>query len=143
MPIRKRCRECGKVLIGGVKRNALCTKCEDRIYASNRKLKAHQYNYQWRKVSLKFRAAYPLCAMCLIKDGVAHPAELADHIIPLSDDMKGYPYADPNCFEALSPLCRKHHAQKTIEVDREYFKGNYEPLKEFKVIVEKAKEQMT
>jgi indole-3-glycerol phosphate synthase len=56
--------------------------------------------------------------------------------------MKGYPFADPNCFDALSPLCHRHHVAKTILVDREYFKGNFQPLKEFKQMVELAKEMM-
>jgi hypothetical protein len=142
MPIRKRCNHCGEVIKGGAKRNSYCTKCDDKIFASNRKRKAEQYNHQWRKTSKAFRAQYPLCAVCLIRDGVNTPVELADHIFPLSDDMTGYPYANPNCFEALSPLCHRHHVKKTILVDREYFKGNLEPLKEFKQMVELAKEMM-
>lgn len=142
MPIRKRCKECGVVIRGGAKRNALCSKCEDTIYSTHRKRKAEQYNYQWRKTSLAFRDMHPLCAMCLIKDGVAAPVELTDHIVPLSDDMRAYPYADPNDFDNLAPLCGKHHAQKTVLVDREYFKGNYEPLKQYKALILQAKEQM-
>jgi hypothetical protein len=142
MPIRKRCNHCGEVIKGGAKRNSYCTKCDDKIFASNRKRKAEQYNYQWRKTSKAFRAQYPLCAVCLIRDGVNTPVELADHIFPLSDDMKGYPFADPNCFEALSPLCHRHHVKKTILVDREYIKGNLEPLKAYFDLVKQAKEMM-
>lgn len=139
MPIKKRCRGCGKSITNGAKRNAYCSKCEDKVFASNRKKKTEQYDHRWRKTSELFRNCYPFCVMCFIEHGVLHPAELADHIVPLSDDMVGYPYADPNCFENLAPLCRKHHAQKTIQVDRAFFKGDYEPLKAYKLKVEGAK----
>ncbi len=139
MPIIKRCVVCKKKIDKTGNESRLC-KEHATHYGSNRKNKLLDYGGKWKKISLEFKAYYPFCVLCYMKDSRIKMAEITDHIYPLSDDMSKHPFKfNPNHPDALAPLCRKHHAAKTHIVDKAYFSGNMEPMKGYIDLVETAK----
>ena len=69
------------------------------------------YNARWRRESKKFLELHPLCQECL-KEGIATPATVVDHIVPHRGDPKLF--WDRSNWEAL---CKRHHDQKTRRED--------------------------
>ena len=73
---------------------------DDRASAASR-----GYDSRWRKQRAAYLRHHPLCVMC-DAHGVATPATLVDHIVPLAD---GGTHAVDN----LQSLCVQCHARKT------------------------------
>ena len=70
---------------------------------------AHQrgYSSRWREARRLFLQENPLCVECL-KQGVATPATVVDHIIPHRGDWELF--WDRNNWQSL---CKRHHDAKT------------------------------
>jgi len=69
------------------------------------------YNSRWRKASKMFMRSHPLCAECM-RQGVATPAQVVDHIIPHKGDASLF--WDVGNWQAL---CKSCHDRKTATED--------------------------
>ena len=70
------------------------------------------YNNRWRKASMLFLKANPLCKHCE-KDGKLIKAEVVDHITPHRGDQTTF-WDESN----WQPLCTKCHNRKTRTEDQ-------------------------
>jgi 5-methylcytosine-specific restriction protein A len=69
---------------------------------------SRDYDSAWRKLSKAFRAANPLCTMCMA-EGIIVAAEVVDHIVTIRDDP-----ARRLDTTNLRSLCKRHHDQRTM-----------------------------
>lgn len=83
----------------------------ERVPFGRRKDNSAFYNARkWRKVSLAYREANPICAPCQEK-GIIHAAEIVDH-------KKGLQYLldhgmDPYSWDELEGMCHQAHNSKS------------------------------
>lgn len=73
-------------------------------FEMGKKNTAFYNSVKWRKLSILFKQANPLC---INYDTCAGPTEYTDHIVPINEG--GAMYEPTN----LQPLCRKCNAAKT------------------------------
>lgn len=93
----------------------------ERVAFGRRKDNSAFYNgRKWRKVSLIFREANPICKECLNNDTVG-PADVCDHIEGLDNLINSG--RDPYDMNNLQSLCHKHHNIKSGRESNKYKGG--------------------